>query len=115
MYPEGHAGLTLAFSSLLMIPFGENYETMVFIIVTTLLSSLPDIDLILQRKGIPIHHRGFTHSLLFALIIGVVFGSVLFYLYKTWIYIPIGFFARVTGIMTHLVGDMLSYMPFKPF
>ena len=52
--------------------------------------------------------------LLFALIIGVVFGSVLFYLYKTWIYIPIGFFAGVTGIITHLVGDMLSYMPFKP-
>ena len=62
----------------------------------------------------PIHHRGPTHSLLFAIICGVILGGVLFYFYKTWIYVFIGFFAGITGIMSHLVGDMLNYMAFKP-
>ena len=53
MYSEGHAGLTLAISSLLMVPFGDRYETTVFIVVATILASLPDIDLSLQRKATP--------------------------------------------------------------
>jgi len=51
MYAEGHAGLTLAISSLLMIPFGDRYETTIFIAVVTLLATLPDIDLSWQKKG----------------------------------------------------------------
>ena len=72
MYSEGYAGLTLAISSLLMIPFGDNYETTVFILVSTLLASLPDIDL----------SRAHTHM-------RVVLRGVLFYLYNAWIYILI--------------------------
>lgn len=83
MYSEGHAGLTLAISLYMMIPFGETYETTIFIVVATLLASLPDIDLSLQRKGYTIHHRGPTHSILAAILCGVAAASVLFYLYKT--------------------------------
>lgn len=114
MYSEGHLGLTLAISSLVMIPFGDSYPTMVFILAATLLASLPDIDLSLQRKGYPIHHRGLTHSILFALMCGILLAGVLFYLYKTWVYILVGFGAGFTGIMSHLIGDMLTYMAFKP-
>ena len=114
MYSEGHAGLTLAIASLLMIPFGDSYETTIFIIAATLLASLPDIDLSLQRKGYPIHHRGPTHSILAAIISGIVMATALFYLYKTWIYILIGLGAGFTGITTHLLGDTLTYMAFKP-
>jgi len=114
MYAKGHFGLTLALSSLLMVPFGNGYETTVFIMVATMLASLPDIDMSLKRKGVPIHHRGPTHSLLFAIICGVLLSGVMFYLYKTLIYIAVGFFAGVSGIMTHLLGDMLTYMAFKP-
>jgi len=114
MYSEGHAGLTLAISSLMMIPFGDTYETTIFIVVATLLASLPDIDLSLQRKGYPIHHRGPTHSILAAILCGVAAACVLFYLYKTWIYVIIGLGAGFTGITTHLLGDMLTHMAFKP-
>ena len=114
MYSEGHAGLTLAIASLMMIPFGDRYETTVFIIVATALATLPDIDLSLQRKGYPIHHRGPTHSILFAIISGIAIGGILFYIYQTWLYIFVGFGAGFVGIMSHLLGDMLTYMAFKP-
>jgi len=114
MYAEGHAGLTLAISSLLMIPFGDRYETTIFIVVATLLATLPDIDLSWQRKGYPIHHWGPTHSILAAIICGVLSAIVLYYLYKTWVYVLVGFGAGFTGIVTHLIGDMLTHMKFKP-
>jgi len=114
MYSEGHAGLTLALSSLLMIPFGDRYETTLFIIVATLLASLPDIDLSLQRKGYPIHHRGATHSIFAAVICGVISAVVLYYLYRTWVYFLIGFGSGFIGIVSHLLGDILTYMAFNP-
>ena len=114
MYPEGHFGLTLALASILMIPFGDTPESTYFIIIATLLASLPDIDLAWQRKGIPIHHRGPTHSILFALVCGVLSGIVMVYLYKNWVYFFIGLGAGLVGIMSHLIGDVLTYMAFKP-
>jgi len=104
----------LAISSLMMIPFGDNLPTTIFILTATLLASLPDIDLSLQRKGYPIHHRGPTHSILFAALCGVLLAGALFYLYQTSLYILVGFAAGFTGIMSHLLGDMLTYMAFKP-
>ena len=50
------------------------------------LSSLPDID---QRFEIP--HRGFTHSLLFSLVIGII-----------------GFLVGFGAIFLHIIGDIMT-------
>ena len=97
-----------------MIPFGDRYETTVFIMAATILASLPDIYLSLQRQGYPIHHRGPTHSLLFALLCGVALGGILFYLYKTWIYSLIGFFVGGNWYIVSPCGDMLTFIAFMP-
>jgi len=114
MHSLGHFGLTLAISSLLMKPFGNSNPTTIFIISASIVSGLPDIDLSLQRKGYPIHHRGPTHSILSAFLCGIVIAIILYYLYNLDIYLVIGFSAGFVGIMTHLLGDMLTYLEFEP-
>jgi len=67
LHAEGHAGLTLLIFSFLMTPFGFNKITILVIILATGFFSIPDIDLEYKIK-----HRGFTHNILFALIVGIV-------------------------------------------
>jgi inner membrane protein len=114
MYAKGHTGLTLLIASLLVLPFGYDAELVLFILLSAGLSALPDIDLEWQRKGIPIHHRGVTHSILFALLIGLGLGSILFYSQKTLEYFLLGFFSGFIGIISHLIGDSFTKMAFKP-
>jgi inner membrane protein len=114
MYAEGHAGLTLAISSLLIIPIGDRYETTIFILAASLLASLPDIDLSLMKKGVKIHHRGPTHSILFAIICGLIMALLAQFLFSTLIHVIIGFLAGFIGIISHLLGDLLTFMALKP-
>ena len=111
MHSKGHFGLTLLIMSLLSIPFGtgENYEMFAIILFTSGLSSLPDLDL---KFGIP--HRKYTHNILFALLMGILFG-ILFGYASGLIYGVIGFIAGFSGVMLHLLGDVMTYMTFKPF
>jgi len=78
------------------------------------ISSLPDIDLEWQKRGFPIHHRGPTHSILFALIVGILLGGLLWYGYHEMSWFVIGFIAGGLGIISHLIGDSFTYMEFKP-
>lgn len=114
MYSKGHAGLTLLITSLLMIPFGINETALIIIVFSTGLSSLPDIDMSLRKYSKLLHHRGPTHSILFALIAGISFGLLLYYGYGTLYGFGIGFITAFWGVISHLIGDMFTYHAFKP-
>ena len=114
MYTVGHAGLTLLILSIMMLPFGYDTGKIILIVFAAGISSLPDIDLEWQKRGYPIHHRGPTHSILFALIVGILLGGLLWYGYREMSWFVIGFIAGVFGIVSHLIGDSFTYMAFKP-
>lgn len=109
MYPEGHAGLSLAVLSLFMVVFGwvdvGSIITCLFIVG---FSSLPDIDL----RWSPRHHRGPTHSLLGGIIFGIVIAALLGYAGWSW---QLGFISGFGGTVLHLLGDILTKVPIKPF
>jgi len=100
--------------SILMLPFGYDTNKILLIALTAAFSTLPDIDLQWQRQGIPIHHRGPTHSILFASLVGIFFGIVFWYGFKEAGWFFIGFLSGVIGIISHMLGDSLTYMSFKP-
>lgn len=114
MYSKGHIGLTLLILSLLMIPFRYSETAIVIILFSAMLSSLPDIDLSLQRFSSRLHHRGPTHSILFAAMVGISFGLLLYYSHQTLGWFGIGFLSGFMGVVSHLIGDMLTYHAFKP-
>ena len=97
MYRYGHIGISLLILSIISFIFGLDLKDPNILIpfaVTVGLSSLPDID---QRFEIP--HRGFTHSLLFSLIIGII-GYALFGI--------IGFLVGFGAIFLHIIGDIMT-------
>ena len=109
MYARGHAGLTLLIFSLLMLPFGVNDGAIIVIILATGLSSIPDIDLRFEIK-----HRGFTHNILFALIVGVGFGTIFYIGSGEPLFSLLGFLSGFGGVGSHLMGDVITQMKFKP-
>jgi len=110
MHAKGHFGLTLFVLSIFALPLGFGHENLVVfaIFLSAILSSLPDIDL---KYGIP--HRTITHSILFAIIVGILFG-ILFGYISGLVYGLIGFIAGFLGVMTHLLGDIMTHQEFKP-
>lgn len=110
MHYKGHLGLALAVMSLISIPFGfgPNYEIFLIIVFSVGLSSFPDVDL---KWRIP--HRKYTHNVLFAFMIGILLG--VFFGYSSGLILGlIGFIGGFMGIMLHLLGDLMTKMPFKP-
>lgn len=114
MHAKGHTGLTFLLMSILMIPFGYDINKVTLIVLAAGLSALPDIDLQLQKQGFPVHHRGFTHSIAFAFIAGLGFAIIFGYTHGTVAWVLLGFFSGFMGVLSHLLGDMLTYMAFKP-
>ena len=114
MYAKGHAGLTFLIMSLLLmlLPYDINYVTI--IALSGALSALPDLDLKWQKAGIPIHHRGPTHSILFALVVGMIFGGLFGYSQQTISWALMGFISGFMGVISHLIGDTFTHMAFKP-
>jgi len=76
------------------------------------LSSLPDLDMEFRVYGIK--HRGITHTFLGGVFFGVVFAILMGYVYGGigWL---MGFIAGFGGTLSHLLGDVFTYSPFKPF
>jgi len=111
MNSRGHFGIAIGVMSILMLPFGfgKDYLILFVILLSSGASALPDID---WRIGIP--HRTITHTLLFAILIGVVFAFVFWYVGGIW-YSLVGFFGGLMGIMLHLLGDAMNYMELRPF
>ena len=73
-YYKGHAGLTLLLTSLTLMALPPSDSALQVLILSTALSTLPDIDLELRRLSRHLHHRGPTHSILFALMAGLILG-----------------------------------------
>ena len=105
---EGHIGLslTITFGILYLLRIsGQYYLTLAFLIVV--LSSLPDIDLRLE-----IAHRKYTHNILSSIIFGLIFGAIFYY---TDIGFLGGFIGGFGGSFLHILGDIMTYMPFPAF
>lgn len=125
MYKNGHIGLALLFAApfafLFGIVFGPHWGvlTLVFSFTT---ARVPDMD---QRLNI-LTHRGFTHTIWFALIVSVAMGSLVTQLvsilefntigngeFLSWLVADIptlllATFGFMLGFISHLVGDILT-------
>ena len=104
--PLGHSAIGFAAHSLISNNKGNfnKWQMAIFIII---LSNLPDIDvlfgLILQNNG-SAFHRGPTHSILFAFVMGYVASKSS----KIWSYIPVvSFKTCFILICSHVVADYL--------
>lgn len=120
MYQVGHYGAALvAYAPLGTLVALGGYETaaIVGVLGCVALSTLPDCD-----HQIPmVEHRGPTHSLVFALLVGAGFAAVTAVLVEASSpFIDIGFviFAFIVGtlsIVSHLLADALTPMGIRPF
>lgn len=120
MYQKGHYGVSL----LVFAPIGFalvvlGVPSLAYLTGAVMvgLAMLPDSD---QRiPGLP--HRGPTHSLLFAAVLGLLFAGV-GYLVTTRLgivsqisLILYGFFLGSITVIAHLLGDLLTPMGVAPF
>lgn len=104
-------GFSLLILSLFMLTFGLVslgwIVTCLFIVV---LSSLPDIDM----RGHPVvrHRSPLTHSLLAGAVFGAVLAVVTYWVGYGWLR---GFLVGFGSTALHLLGDVFTYTPIKPF
>lgn len=114
MYTKGHCGVSL----LVYAPIGfglllAGYESAAFVGGTTMLglTMLPDFD-----HGVPhLDHRGPTHTLLFALLVGALLGAGAATVVPG-LGTPLFAFAVGTlAILAHLLADLLTPMGVVPF
>jgi inner membrane protein len=137
MYRSGHWGLALlCYSPVVFGALAADITTLPLVIVGAVLTSglcmLPDID-----QWIPFtDHRGITHTVWFALLVGAVLGGGTFAVVQgasqsvlgQWIQgatllgaplaVTVGWFFGVTGtlvIVSHLIGDWLTKMGIRPY
>jgi len=104
MYIFGHIGISLMVCSIVVAIFGLdklNVDIIITIGFIVGLSGLPDID-----HRFEMLHRGFTHSFLFAFILGLI-GYFIFGL--------IGFIVLFGAIILHIVGDIFNYQEVRIF
>jgi inner membrane protein len=110
---EGHAGLSLILFSPFLFLFKTLGVEVSYILVTGFLmvglSSIPDLDINFEMK-----HRGITHTLLFGTIVGIIFSILLGFSFGNLMGWIMGFIAGFGGTASHLLGDAMTYMPFKP-
>jgi len=105
---RGHAGLNLAVLSVVGMLFNfYDIHYSIIVAVSTIFSSLPDIDLKLE-----IGHRKYTHNILFALIFSALFGYATYYVIHDF---TLGFSIMFSALIIHIVGDLMTYKPFNPF
>jgi membrane-bound metal-dependent hydrolase YbcI (DUF457 family) len=113
LYKEGHAGISLLLFSPFIILFNVLNADLSYVIISGLLmvslSSIPDLDMKWE-----LDHRGITHTLIFGIGVGVFFSIILGY-WMGLLGVLMGFVAGFGGTASHLLGDALTYSPFKPF
>lgn len=114
MYREGHIG----FNALLYAPFVplvSRYWSLELAVVGAVLAiglaNLPDIDQPLPR----IRHRGPTHTLWFALLVGLAAGvGTALVVPSTPVDFRFGFVVGTASILAHLAGDIVTPMGISP-
>ncbi|MHC3438303.1 metal-dependent hydrolase [Natrialbaceae archaeon A-gly3] len=120
MYRAGHAGVSMAAYAPLGVGVALTWDVSVAAAglgAAVALSTLPDVDQVLST----VDHRGPTHSLPFAVFVGVALAAATAVLSG-----PLGLspstgllaFAFVVGvlsILTHLLADVITPMGIRPF
>lgn len=130
MYREGHYGINALLYSPVVLVVSVYYSLELAIIGSLFfvgVASLPDFDrhfsdsMETKRSNIwtliPIRHRGFTHTIWFAGIIGAVgagLGVVVIPFHEPVIAGGFAFAASFFGITGHILGDALTPMGVKP-
>ncbi len=105
MHREGHIGFSLIVLAIVMHVL--HFWDLKTAVIALGFSTFPDIDLKME-----IAHRRWTHSIIFAVIVGLVFG------YVTKLFglgFERGFWGAFSGVVLHIAGDLLTYQPFAPF
>jgi inner membrane protein len=124
MLKKGHTGIAMLLYSPIGIIIAESISTPIAVICglfTIAGSGLPDID---SQVSI-VKHRGFTHTVWFTGLVGVASG-IIFYLVPGAMGIeqymnvqPIhGIIIGLSvsyGVLTHIIGDMITPRGIKPF
>lgn len=119
MHREGHYGAALiAYAPVgFVLLLTENVDLAVLGgIVTVALAPLPDIDLRLPL----VSHRGATHTIGFALIVGGALASVGWVLTSgsspetSFTYASLGLLAGTLSIGSHLLADVITPMGIRP-
>ena len=137
MNRSGHWGLAMLwYSPVVFGALSTDLRTFPLVIAGTVLVSglcmLPDLD---QRLPL-VKHRGITHTIWFALLVGVILGGSAFLMvniaghsaFGQWIpservlgsplAITVGWFFGGTGVLvviSHLFGDWLTKMGIRPY
>lgn len=130
MYKSGHFGLSLTLYAPFLYFFLQANEYLVALLgllIVTACSSLPDLDLKISF----IKHRGYSHTIIGALFIGLIIGVATFisYIYIINIistfglemqytapmFAGMGFIFGFYGSLTHYAGDIVTPMGLKPF
>ena len=113
MYRKGHLGVSLLlFAPVGYVLVGAGHPAVAAVagFVMVQLSTLPDIDHRLPM----VEHRGATHSLAFAALVGgagAVVGAAAGSVFSVGLPLPaVGFAVGALTILAHLLGDMLTPM-----
>jgi membrane-bound metal-dependent hydrolase YbcI (DUF457 family) len=107
MNSRGHVGLTLTIlTPTLAFLSSKGFESTIFLILATTLSTLPDIDL---KIGLP--HRRYTHNIFFIILSSLFFGYLTSLTLEDF---NLGLYSTLTSGSIHLIGDLMTYMAFSP-
>lgn len=122
MYPPGHVGIALALYApigLLVLLLGRTRLAVAGTVVVAGATLLPDVD-----KWLPwFVHRGLTHTVWFALAVGVTLGALVAIVAvarhrSAATVLGVGAFGVLVGalaVVAHLLGDVITPMDVRPF
>jgi|Deesub1362B_J571_1020462.scaffolds.fasta_scaffold00102_84 membrane-bound metal-dependent hydrolase YbcI (DUF457 family) len=110
MYARGHIGLTLLILSFFLKYFEITENSLTLIFFGIIFSTLPDVDLKYGFK-----HRNLTHNFFFALFISFIFSYALYRASNDPQLLIYSFLGSFIGVTSHIIGDLLTVMRFKPF
>lgn len=119
MYPPGHVGVTIIlFAPLLYVLFavGKERKALGWLALAVALSLAPDLDALVPVFA----HRGTTHTLLAAMVLGIAVAGV------GWMTHPsstrtrmegtaLGFLIGAGAVVSHLLGDIITPMGVRLF
>lgn len=100
-------GLTLTITSLTLQAINlELQKGVIVILLSSIFSVLPDIDLRFEIK-----HRRYTHNIVVTTLVGILLGLLIDHVgLGFWT----GFVACFLGFLCHILGDLLTYSSFPP-